>query len=219
MRLIKKYYEDLDIDNLEKKAGFNYLNPNFKDIVLKNVIELSFTSLYPNIICGIANSPLYYHASPKFQRELQTFQNTLSYFNKNRYRLKISDPPRYKQLKTDVNSFYSNLQYYHKFLKEKDYASFVTCYLRNFYTHLLKENANIIYIDTDIIYYIDSINLLGFDNPNTQENCEYIMFEGLKKYVMKKEEIVAKGYLKNAQEALDVFKKYIRNEKIESLGL
>ena len=102
---------------------------------------------------------------------------------------------------------------------DRNYTGFVTEYLSHYYDDILKRNQNIIYIDTDTIFYAVEIDLLEFNIPYDIENIEYIMFSRKKQYVMFKDEMVTKGYHKNAQDAIGILREYIRNDKIEELGI
>lgn len=231
MKLIEKYLNKIDLENIKICGGFNYLNPFIKDVALKNVNELSFNSLYPNIICGIVEAGLHNNLKdveppPGFPttsgiiKKLVEFKEKFEAFQRNRVDLKKNSPYRYAEIKAEINKFYGEL-YYMFPNDKKNYAFIVTEYLKNYYEDLLECNPNtILYIDTDTIYYTGEINLLDFNIPFEIENIDYIMFSDKKKYAMSKNNImVTKGYHKNkgAQDAIIFLKKHIRNDKLEDL--
>jgi hypothetical protein len=219
MKLIEKYSSRIDIQNIKTRGGYNWLNPQVKNIPLKNVIQLQFINLYPNIISGIVESGLHLDASDGIVKTLENYKNQFDYFNNNRMSIK-NNPEEYKNYKTTINSFYGKLGFLSQIDKSPNFAGFVTEYLRYYYDDLLKRNSGaILYVDTDTIFYAGDVDLMDFNVPYDTEVIDYIFFSDLKKYVMAKDEIISKGYHKNAQEAIDLLKRYIRNDKIEELGI
>ena len=220
MKLIEKYLSKVDFENIKTYGGYNYINPYIKEVPLKNVMQLSFNSLYPNIICGMVEAGIHKTAKENVQKSLESFKESFEYFDLNKRNLKLNDPDKYLEQKKNINSFYGKLGFLSNTDMAPNYPGFVTEYLRHYYDDLLKRNQNIIlYIDTDTIFFAGEINLLEFNIPFDIENVEYVMFSEKKRYVMLKSEIVTRGYHKNAQEAIDILKRYIRNDKIEELGI
>ena len=159
-------------------------------------------------------------AKENVQKSLESFKESFEYFDLNKRNLKLNDPDKYLEQKKNINSFYGKLGFLSNTDMAPNYPGFVTEYLRHYYDDLLKRNQGIIlYIDTDIIFFAGEIDLLEFNIPFDIENVEYVMFSEKKRYVMLKSEIVTRGYHKNAQEAIDILKRYIRNDKIEELGI
>lgn len=220
MKLIEKYLSKVDFENIKTYGGYNYINPYIKEVPLKNVMQLSFNSLYPNIICGMVEAGIHKTAKENVQKSLESFKESFEYFDLNKRNLKLNDPDKYLEQKKNINSFYGKLGFLSNTDMAPNYPGFVTEYLRHYYDDLLKRNQGIIlYIDTDIIFFAGEIDLLEFNIPFDIENVEYVMFSEKKRYVMLKSEIVTRGYHKNAQEAIDILKRYIRNDKIEELGI
>lgn len=220
MKLIEKYLSKVDLNNIKSYGGYNWINPYVKEIPLKNVSQLSFNSLYPNIICGMVESGVHNTAKESVKKSLESFKESFEYFSTNRISLKLNNPEKYTELKKGINGFYGKLGFLSNTDMAPNYPGFVTEYLKHYYDDLLKQNQNIIlYIDTDTVFYAGEIDLLEFNIPYDIENVEYIMFSKIKQYVMLKSEIMTRGYHKDAQEAIDVLKRYIRNDKIEELGI
>lgn len=224
MKLIDKYLSKIDLSNLKNYGGYNWINPYIKEVPLKNVMQLSFNSLYPNIICGIVDSGLHDKdigaSKDGLKKSLETFKETFEYYCNNRVSLKINNPEKYQELKKNINSFYGQLGFLSKTDMAPNYPGFVTEYLRHYLDDLLSKNSGmILYIDTDRIFYVGEIDLLKFNIPYDIEQIDYIMFSEKKRYVMQKDEIITRGYHKNAQEAIDILRRYIRNDKIEELGI
>jgi len=220
MKLIEKYLSKVDLGNIKNYAGYNWINPYIKDVPLKNVLQLSFNSLYPNIICGMVEAGVHKTAKENVQKSLESFKESFEYFDINKRNLKLNNPDKYLEQKKNINSFYGKLGFLSNTGMSPNYPGFVTEYMRYYYDDLLKRNQNIIlHIDTDIVFYAGEIDLLGFNVPYDVESIDYIMFSEKKKYVMLKSEIVTRGYHKNTQDAIDILKRYIRNDKIEDLGI
>ena len=224
MKLLDKYKKaidnpDYEFTNSYQSGGFNWLNPLIKGVPMKGVKQLSFSTLYPNIICGLVESGYHEMASEKLKLGMIEFNQKFDYFSKNRSVLK-SDSEVYKEYKTYINSFYGTLGYMSK-VEEIDFITMVAQYLNAFYNDLLEVNKNkILYIDTDTIFYCGELDLLGFNVNYDIEEIPYILIEEKKRYVTKKEDFESKGYRgKNVQSAIDLLKTLVREDKIEKLGI
>ena len=224
MKLLDKYKiaisnPDYEFTNSYQSGGFNWLNPLIKGVPLKEVKQLSFSTLYPNIICGLVESGYHEMASEKLKLGMIEFNQKFDYFSKNRSVLK-SDSEVYKEYKTYINSFYGTLGYMSK-IEDVDFITMVAQYLNAFYNDLLEVNKNkILYIDTDTIFYCGELDLLGFNVNYDIEEIPYILIEEKKRYVTKKEDFESKGYRgKNVQRAIDLLKTLVREDKIEKLGI
>jgi len=228
MKLLDKYKRaisnpDYEFTNSYQSGGFNWLNPLIKGVPVKEVKQLSFSPLYPNIIYGLVESGYHEMASEKLKLSMIEFSEKFDYFSKNRSVLK-SDENLYKEYKTYINSFYGTLGYMSKVGGEVDFVTMVAQYLNAFYNDLLEVNKNkILYIDTDTIFYCGELDLLGFNVKYDIVEIPYILIEEKKRYVTKKEDFEAKGYhgskVKNVQRAIDLLKTLIREDKIEKLGI
>ena len=224
MKLLDKYKRaidnpDYEFTNSYQSGGFNWLNPIIKGVPMKDVKQLSFSSLYPNIICGLVESGYHEMASEKLKLGMIEFIEKFDYFSKNKLVIK-SDTNLYKEYKTYINSFYGTLGYMSK-VEEIDFITMVAQYLNAFYNDLLAVNKNkILYIDTDTIFYCGELDLLGFNVNYDIEEIPYILIEELKRFVIKKEDFESKGYKgKNVQRAIDLLKTLVREDKIEKLGI
>jgi DNA polymerase elongation subunit (family B) len=218
MKLLDKYKNS--IGGIEYKGyGFLWLNPFVKGIPMKRVKKLQFSQLYPHIICGLIDSGYHEMASDKLKMGMIEFSEKFNYFCKNKSLLK-SDPELYKEYKMYINSFYGTIGYMSK-VEDVDYIEMLGQYLTAYYTDLLKANTyKILYIDTDTIFYCGELDLLGFNINYDIEEIPYILIEEKKRYITKKEDFEAKGYRgKNIQNAIDLLKTIIRDDKIEKLGI
>jgi hypothetical protein len=214
MPLIDKYLKGIDF-NLKFSGGFLYLNPNIQDIPLKSVKQLQFNSLYPQLIVEISKLDYNFNNDQKTQVEIDKFIKTWNYFQDNKLDIRSNDPEKYVSIKTEINRFYGKIS-----KTTPQYPQIISAYLNNYYRDLLKVNGQkILYIDTDTIFFIDEIDLLEFDISHDIMDVEYILFLENKRYIMKKTEIQTRGGGKNFQEAIDVLKRFIRDDKIKELGL
>ena len=224
MKLLDKYKgaisnPDYEFTNSYQSGGFNWLNPLIKGVPMKEVKQISFSSLYPNIICGLVESGYHEMASERVKLGMIEFIEKFDYFSKNKLVIK-SDTNLYKEYKTYINSFYGTLGYMSK-VEDVDFITMVAQYLNAFYNDLLEVNKNkILYIDTDTIFYCGELDLLGFNVNYDIEEIPYILIEELKRYVIKKEDFESKGSrVKNIQRAIDLLKTLVREDKIEKLGI
>ena len=99
MKLIEKYLSKIDLDNIKNYGGYNWINPYIKETPLKNVIQLGFRSLYPNILCGMIEDGIHKTASESVQEILESFKESFEYFDINKRNLKLSDPDEYLKQK------------------------------------------------------------------------------------------------------------------------
>jgi hypothetical protein len=215
MKLLDKWSQNIDIHHILTPGGFNWMHSDIQDVVLKDVTELQFVSLYPHIICGMIEAGLHKNLELSSQKLFDEFLIRFDYFKKYRPAIK-TQTDEYKNWKVYINSFYAKL--YHLTGNKYNFQGYLTQYLYNYYNDLLENNKNkILYIDTDQLYFTDTIDLLDFNIPHTTDFVPYIMFSKKKQYVMLKDEIIARGYHKDAQSAKDRLRVFARQDKLEKL--
>jgi hypothetical protein len=213
MPLIDKYLK-LEDFNTKFTGGFLYLNPDIKDIPLKSVKQLQFNSLYPQLIVEISKLDFNFN-DQKNKNEIDKFIKTWNYFQDNKLDIRHNEPEKYVSIKTEINRFYGKIS-----KTTPQYSQIISTYLNNYYGDLLEVNGQkILYIDTDTIFFINDIDLLEFDISHDIMDIEYILFLENKRYILKKTEIQTRGGGKNFQEAIDLLKRFIRDDKIKELGL
>jgi len=236
MKLLEKYLSEIDLENIKSYGGgYYYINPYIKEVPLKNVKQLTFNSLYPNIICSLIDAGLHKNAPDYIIKIFENFKEEFEYYIINRNYLKLNYY-KYQELKININSFYGKLAMNRLGNHNTaNYATYVTEYLCHYYNDLLKRNQRIIlYIDTDMIFYTEEaeeIDLLGFNLPFDIETINYIIFPEDRRYIMLKNnenEIEVRGYSVSKkgiwdklrkEKAIDSLRGYIRNDKIECLGI
>ena len=67
-------------------------------------MQLSFNSLYPNIICGMVEAGIHKTAKENVQKSLESFKESFEYFDLNKRNLKLNDPDKYLEQKKNINS-------------------------------------------------------------------------------------------------------------------
>jgi hypothetical protein len=219
MILKDKYLKKIDLKSInfrtDWRGGYLHLNSYVKDTPLKSVRQLNFNSLYPNLIQQISLLDFDFNHDQKTQKEIDKFVNTWKFFENNKIHLKRFDPERYLKIKTEINRFYGRISYF-----TPSYNIIISEYLKHYYEDLIQVNGKkILYIDTDTVFFIQDIDLLEFGISYDIIDIEYIMFLKNKRYILKKTEIETRGGGKNFQEAIDVLKRFIRDDKIKELGL
>jgi hypothetical protein len=73
-----------------------------------------------------------------------------------------------------------------------------------------------------MIYYINDINLLDNNIEYTTENIDYAIFFDFKNFVLMQNGIISCHCLrvvKDKEEQINILKRYIRQDKIESIGI
>lgn len=182
--------------------GFCRINVHIKDILLSNVKYIEFQSLYPNILSGIFLAG--YKDSEVDDIKFEEYVRMFEFYRENKNNIRETSPTLYAKFKTDVNKFFGNVGI------ETQYK--VSQYVRNYYNDILSSNEKIAYIDTDIIYYEDEIDLLGINIPYTKGEVPYIIFNDRKKYTS----FDQFGKFKSFGEAnIDKSRKFIENLKRE----
>jgi hypothetical protein len=202
-------------------SGFTWINPFIKDIPLKDVMQIEFEGLYPNIICGLVKEGYHNFADSKIKEALIDYTEKVDFFYKNRINLKINDLYRYRELKKDINSFYGKLGYYSIVENCPNFPLLVTQYLKEYYTDFLDKNAGkILYIDVDTIFYCGSIDMLEINVKHWTTPIRYALFKSIKNYVTFDNEYNIFGFKKgDAKDAINLIKYFMRNNKIEELGI
>lgn len=192
MKLIQKYINDDII-----RGGYCYLNNDVKGKVIKDVKFLSFNRLYSRIILlfyteGLINIPKDDAKKIEYYLELTKLDDNARIF---------------------INGYFGRCN----FNIRNKISSY--CYLM--IEDIIKRNNNIIYADTDSIFYIgDNICLYGIDIPFEIAKIDYILFERIKYYLFcdkKMNEFKVKGPKRDNKinEYMSNIKREIRNDKLK----
>ena len=236
MKLLDKYFAKIDFTSKNLDGGFFWMNSEIKNKPLKDIKKIDFNSLYANITTGLVNRGIHLSERDSVKISLDGFKDLFESFESDKHTLKVNNPSRYGELKASINSFIGSLFFLSRTEMSLNYSSFITQYLKYFYQDLLENNKNILYIDTDSIFYSGEIDLLDFNVDYTQEKFEYILFVEERRYVTytkgiyktfgswsKKKyesfEVQLRRSSSVEKEAIDLLKRYIRENKIEVLGI
>lgn len=218
MALIEKYKERLVNPNY---IGYGYVNLNedVKNLLIENVYEVSFNSLYASLLINLYNDGIL----DKFQIEVKKeIIDKVEYFLNNRTLLKYTI--EYQNYKVWINSLYNNELRECAGLLINLYGQYMTMY----YEDILKENKyNWLYIDTDVMYFTASDDnklpiipdLFSDKIMVNYDKVQLIAFQGKKRYVQYKGgEIILKGLRKNRHhDIVSIMKTKIRERRIDEV--
>jgi hypothetical protein len=218
--MLNKKYIFKNILSNEESRGFTYINPLIIDIPLKNVNSIKFGDLYPIILSGLVEEGYHEIANDKIKNSLIDYRKKVDFFINNKKELK-SNPNKYKELKKEINSFFGRLSYFNIIEETPNYPLMVTKYMEKYYKDLLNVNKDkILYIDTDIVFYFGEIDILDIDIKYISKKIKYFLAKGEKKYLTFEDDYFLRGLENNdAKEAINLIKNFIRNDKIEELGI
>jgi hypothetical protein len=214
MKIIDKYLniikecKDLEFDPFTHiKKNILYVNDEYKDILLDDLIKVDINSLYPNILIGLFNEGL-------IDKKWETDINKTEWFLKNRSKLKLGDNNDYLKYKIHTNSLYSKIR-----------TPLVVEYLHLFYSDLIEKYKNdIIYIDVDLIILKDGVNIdkdLNLMNFNfSKSKVDNFYFTNKKRYVIYSEGVLEHRGFKddiNKKNLLQDIKSEIRNKRLNKI--
>lgn len=219
--ILKQFWELLDNEGDDIYImGYLYFDESFKDLILEDIDESTFLSLYPNIIMALYNEG-YKVDSLSDDYEL------MDYFLKNR--LKLAGTDEYQNLRVFVNSFFGNLTNQYKDfnvfgkkigIKIAKMVCFYTSLILNDIRNL---NQNkIIYIDVDSIFHIGDLEIGDLSLPTRDIiDVTALCIERKKKYkILTNGEYKSKGYIRiNKKDIENVFKQTVRDRQLRKLGI
>lgn len=210
MILKEEYISQLKSNTQSYLGGYTYLNEKYKSVLISDIIEISFNSLYPTILIGLSEFGL---IDGMWENDIKK----VDWFLKNKQTLKIMPTGEYGKWKMFSNSLYGKIK-----------TEYVTGYLKLFYDDMLKTYGDkIIYIDTDQIIlntkelnddFVNKIN--HFEHEIVRINHFYI--ENLKRYILVDQfgEIRVKGFRDPKKSEIEnIIKTEIRNRKFREIGI
>jgi hypothetical protein len=141
--IIERY---INKNNKEGVGGFIQLDKKHTDILYKGVFKLEFKHLYPILIVRLYDTGYIKEETDDFGftediEKLKSYLFTQEYYQ-----------PNEEEWKFFVYGFYIKL-----YNRHANIGNIIASYMHPFYEELLEQTDNILYIDTDTIYYKDSL--------------------------------------------------------------
>jgi len=212
--MIDRYIKEYSPDDLI--GGYLYLNKPQGEILHKNIYKLEFKNLYSYIIVGLYDNGYLKH------KDIESFNLSEEIF---KLKLYLTQPePHDDAWKFFVNGFYGKLYNYYS-----RQIPMISGYMYLFYEELRQQTHNILSIDTDTIWYKDSLpqelfNELGLPYRIIPIDYFYLIEFKYKRYIevcngeLKTKGIERKsGMSKEHQECLAKVKGLIREDKINQI--
>lgn len=203
IKLLDKYKELLENNN-EKKGSFTYINNEEVGKVLKNVNIIEFDNLYIRLSIAIYNEGFLPESEKYNIEQLKKYIDD-----------KSNDIITLGSKVTHPRAYFGYLA--QKYKKE-NFAFLITSYMNYVMLDIIKEN-NVIYIDTDFIFYNGDINLDYLGLKHDKYSIEYLTIISPKRFVtysIKSEEELPKYLISNKNDGFTVrgyHEKNINNAK------
>ena len=194
------------------KGGYNWMNEEYKDVIIENLQVTNFTQMYPRIMILLHDEGLI-----DIPEEVQK----LKWFFDNRQNLKLigggNPNSEYQKWKVWTNSLYG------EFSKQKKghlIHGLMAKYLYQLYDEILENNTHhIVYIDTDQIISINKPNLLDCPLLYSTDTLTLGVFKQMKRYVVYDGyDIKVKGYpVRKHEEVKKELQSKIREIKLDKI--
>ena len=182
MNLIKKYKDNLKVkltdDTSTYKSGVVILNVD--SYVISGVTRIEFEKLYPNLLVSMYDEGIINHL--KISKDII-----------GKIKLYIDGDASLREYSNSI--WIKELRAVTPILFDAFYQ-----YMIQYYTDIIKVNKNLIYIDTDMMFFEGIPDLLDINIPYITKNIDHIIFKGLKRY----------GFVIDNEISLRGFHPYIR---------
>lgn len=206
--LLEEKHQIESYETTQFLGGFCWMNSKFTDIILENISETHFESMYPTLMVifhkeGLVNLP-------EFER--------ISWFLENKQKLKETDKSEYDKHRYWVNSVYGKISMSRDPLLIR---GLISKYERILYKDILEKNSDIIYIDTDTILSVNPVDLGDCPLLVSTQVLPFGIFEKEKRYVYHDgNQLKVRGWpLKNHKQIrLEVLGR-LRQYKLEKMGI
>lgn len=213
--LLLKEKQEIESSGLTTfKGGYNWMNEEYKDVIIENLQVTNFTQMYPRIMILLHDEGLI-HIPEEVEK--------LKWFFSNMSNLKLmsmnanNTQSEYQKWKFWVNSLYGELS---KQTKGHLILGLMAKYLYKLYDEILENNPHhIIYIDTDQIISINKPNLLDCPLPYSTDTLTLGVFKQMKRYVVYDGyDIKVKGYpVRKHEEVKKELQSKIREIKLDKI--
>jgi len=188
-------------------GGFVWINSDHKDVIIENLLVTDFTLMYPSIMYMMHDENIY---------SVDDIDK-IKFFIENKENLKLLSHSEYLKYKIEVNHIYGGLT------RSGNITShLISKYLNLFYNELLENNPhNIVYIDTDRIISINSLNMLDCPLTYSTDTLTLGIIKEKKKYIVHDgNELKIKGYpTRKHEEVKREVQSRIRQLQLEKLGI
>ena len=187
--MIQRLYDRIDTEN--SKFGYIHYIPEYSNSIISDCNQLEFKTLYSCIIIqlweyGIDFSPVKNLDKLKSHLENRPSDNEIE---------KLSE------WKLFVNGFFGII-----YRTDAELANLISGYAHQVLIELFNHNSNIIYMDTDAIYYTGGINMLDIDLPYRINKLKYFFITGKKKIIRMLDdgEIQIRGFHKHDKKNIEI---------------
>lgn len=210
MKLIKRYVEKLPSRSPTEgtdrciSSGMCWIDEEIIGKVLTDIKMLDFDNLYSKISVGLFNEGLVPQSELKNIEKIQTYLETKD-----------------QNLRTFCNSYFL---YLHKI--DINIPSNIVDYVK-FMMEEIKENNDVIYVDTDRIFYRGDIDLLDIKLTHSNElTFDYLIMSAKKRYIYYNESnggFFVRGYAhsnfwkKKSIEGIDKIKQRRREDRLDEI--
>lgn len=227
MKLLKQYTSQLPKETFHSDWKFSvvgknihWLNPNYKDILLEDLVRIDFNNLYPNIILGLYNEGL---IDKEWESDIQKLKSFLENVDELKKKTKEFIGKPYDDLQNSILGSYKAGRIHANNLYGKIKSSLIDEYLHLVYNDLIEKfSDDIVYIDVDMIICKSDIDISTIpSNRYEVSKLEYFYIESLKKYIIfSNGQLETKGHSKFTKEdLLQLVKGEIRQRRLNKLGI
>lgn len=210
--MLKKYTDNILVDNSILRGGICLLNTDIKNILIEDVYEYNFNGLYNNLFINFYKNGMLDHLNIDID-----IYNRVLYFIENKEELKMNDYNKYVAYRVWCNKLYIKELQKHTHILFEMYHQ----YMEMYYDEVIKNN-NWLYIDTDSIFLTNDIKLddIGFKIDIIKTNHSFSMFLEKKRYVLYEtpSDYKIKGISAlKSNDIISLIKSKIRDRKIDSI--
>jgi hypothetical protein len=207
-KILNKHKEKFE--GKQVNGALTYFNDKYKDIIQENIKLYEFESLFTNIMVLLNDEKI---------AEIPEI-DMIKYFFENEENIKKNNK-EYTDYKTLKNGLFGRLPKYENGILIQ---SLIVKYQNLIMSEILENNDKILYIDTDIIYSNEIINIDQITQiPYSIKSIPSFLPKKIKRYLIEEEDgsIILKGYFDpiSRQNIMNEFKQMKRNINLSKLGI
>jgi hypothetical protein len=192
------------------KGGYDWINPEYKDVIIENLQVTEFTQMYPHIMVMLHDEGLI---------DIPEESDKMKWFFQNVKNLKLAGDGEYYKWKGWVNSLYG---LFWKQPKGLLIFGLISKYQYLLFDEILENNPeHIVYIDTDMILSVNPVNLGDCPFPHSTDTLTLGIINEKKRYIVHDgNELKIKGYpTRKHEEVKREVQSRIRQLQLEKLGI